>query len=189
MAPDRDVEKNRHSYKEGSLAHGSAWGMREPSYFYNNDNDNDAQAHRGRRGRGSNALSGWLNSFRRDPGRRITPKSVVHSAADHGRAAGVRPATHHGDDDDDDDDDDDADGGDYRGMPTRHPHGHYYDLHAANVGTANTSLVRELKGRHLQMIAIGGSIGTYTFLRQIQVLASDGLLTVVCSGQKAPACL
>lgn len=36
----------------------------------------------------------------------------------------------------------------------------YYDLHAANARTANSALVRDLKGRHLQMIAIGGSIGT-----------------------------
>jgi amino acid transporter len=36
----------------------------------------------------------------------------------------------------------------------------FYDLPAANARTANSALVRELKGRHLQMIAIGGSIGT-----------------------------
>lgn len=35
----------------------------------------------------------------------------------------------------------------------------YYDLKSANARTANTSLSRDLKGRHLQMIAIGGSIG------------------------------
>lgn len=34
-----------------------------------------------------------------------------------------------------------------------------YDVRRAAVQTANTSLVRRLKGRHLQMIAIGGSIG------------------------------
>ncbi|KAF7544071.1 hypothetical protein G7Z17_g10238 [Cylindrodendrum hubeiense] len=37
---------------------------------------------------------------------------------------------------------------------------HHYDLGAANVRTANTALARELKGRHLQMIAFGGSIGS-----------------------------
>jgi amino acid transporter len=37
----------------------------------------------------------------------------------------------------------------------------YYDLKTANSRTANTSLSRELKGRHLQMIAIGGSIGEF----------------------------
>lgn len=35
----------------------------------------------------------------------------------------------------------------------------FYDLPAANARIANSALVRDLKGRHLQMIAIGGSIG------------------------------
>ncbi|KAI1012824.1 hypothetical protein LB504_008504 [Fusarium proliferatum] len=35
----------------------------------------------------------------------------------------------------------------------------HYDVHAANAKTATTPLARELKGRHLQMIAFGGSIG------------------------------
>lgn len=35
----------------------------------------------------------------------------------------------------------------------------FYDLSAANARTASSALVRDLKGRHLQMIAIGGSIG------------------------------
>jgi amino acid transporter len=37
---------------------------------------------------------------------------------------------------------------------------HYYDLRLAALESANTGLARKLKGRHLQMIAIGGSIGT-----------------------------
>lgn len=35
-----------------------------------------------------------------------------------------------------------------------------FDPHAGAVATANSGLARKLKGRHLQMIAIGGSIGT-----------------------------
>lgn len=35
----------------------------------------------------------------------------------------------------------------------------FYDVRAANARTANSGLARDLKGRHLQMIAIGGSIG------------------------------
>lgn len=40
-----------------------------------------------------------------------------------------------------------------------------YDLRAANAKTANTALARELKGRHLQMIAFGGAIGMSLFLQ------------------------
>jgi len=36
---------------------------------------------------------------------------------------------------------------------------HMFDAEAAAAGTANNALARVLKGRHLQMIAIGGSIG------------------------------
>ena len=40
----------------------------------------------------------------------------------------------------------------------------YYDLRAANYRTAHPLLAKELKGRHLQMIAIGGSIGEWLYL-------------------------
>lgn len=39
--------------------------------------------------------------------------------------------------------------------------GRVYDLEGAAQATANSQLARKLKGRHLQMIAIGGSIGRY----------------------------
>lgn len=35
----------------------------------------------------------------------------------------------------------------------------HYDIRTANYRTAHPLLAKELKGRHLQMIAIGGSIG------------------------------
>ena len=37
--------------------------------------------------------------------------------------------------------------------------GHVFDPNIAAEATANSPLARKLKGRHLQMIAIGGSIG------------------------------
>lgn len=38
-------------------------------------------------------------------------------------------------------------------------HGRVFNAQQAAYNTANTSLSRKLKGRHLQMLAIGGSIG------------------------------
>ncbi|KAK9791680.1 putative Amino acid permease-domain-containing protein [Seiridium cardinale] len=52
--------------------------------------------------------------------------------------------------------------------------GRSYDLRAANVRTANTTLVRDLKGRHLQMIAIGGSIGAGLFVASGTALSTGG---------------
>lgn len=39
--------------------------------------------------------------------------------------------------------------------------GKVFDVESAAQATANTALARKLKGRHLQMIAIGGSIGKW----------------------------
>ena len=79
-------------------------------------------------------LRRWLDSFRRDPGPHVTPASPTDAAAPERGRTRVRH--------------------DMR----------YFDPHAANVRTANTQLSRELKARHLQMIAIGGSIGTHSLL-------------------------
>ncbi|KAK4186452.1 amino acid permease-domain-containing protein [Podospora australis] len=129
----------------------------------------------------SRPIRRWLESFRRDPGRRITPVSVVHSIEESNRASLIL-----------------ANGGGFygshssasdrmsalsnpsviiQGVPpgTREGYGrHYFDLHAANVNTANSQLSRELKGRHLQMIAIGGSIGTGLFVASGQSLTAGG---------------
>ncbi|KAG5929792.1 hypothetical protein E4U42_004516 [Claviceps africana] len=51
---------------------------------------------------------------------------------------------------------------------------HYYDLHMAALESVNTGLARKLKGRHLQMIAIGGSIGTGLFVASGKALHSGG---------------
>ncbi|KAI5864998.1 amino acid permease [Durotheca rogersii] len=51
---------------------------------------------------------------------------------------------------------------------------HHYDLRLATLQTAQSHLARKLKGRHLQMIAMGGSIGTGLFVASGRALQVGG---------------
>lgn len=84
-------------------------------------------------------LRSWADGFRRDPNQRITPKDPMSDilVAESGSLL-TQQTSHNG----------------------RSPSGHSYDMRMAALSTAQSSLLRRLKGRHLQMIAIGGSIGT-----------------------------
>lgn len=52
--------------------------------------------------------------------------------------------------------------------------GRVFDPDCAAAATADTPLARRLKGRHLQMIAIGGSIGTGLFVASGKALSEGG---------------
>ncbi|KAI8629282.1 putative amino acid permease [Xylariaceae sp. FL1651] len=101
-------------------------------------------------------LDRFIEGFRRDPTQRITPNdplSEIHAA----EAAQL-----------------------YRPILARNgSQPHYYDLRLATLQTAQSHLARKLKGRHLQMIAIGGSIGTGLFVASGRALESGGPASVL----------
>ncbi|KAK3310104.1 amino acid permease-domain-containing protein [Chaetomium strumarium] len=158
MRPSRDIEMADFGPKEGSWAQGSVLSTRmstRGASAYSRDNG-EQHSHPVRR---------WLDSFRRDPGLHVTPPSAINAAERGPRGSTLRPS-------------DDLPPSER--VPSRDQRtGHYFDLHAANVNTANTLLSRELKGRHLQMIAIGGSIGTGLFVASGKALYTGGPASVL----------
>ncbi|KAH6634382.1 amino acid permease-domain-containing protein [Chaetomium sp. MPI-SDFR-AT-0129] len=154
-------------------------------------------------------VRGWVDSFRRDPGRHVTPAAAITSEDPrqrHRHGHGYGHGTGHGhhehrhrasssvatadasgvgmgtgvlnglDESKSSSSFSSSSAGGRAGRSRggRRGTSHYFDLHAANVGTANTLLSRELKSRHLQMIAIGGSIGTGLFVASGKALHTGG---------------
>ena len=133
-----DIELAAYGGKGGgdSFGQGSSWSIREPFGV------GTVPAWARGRHRQEPPLRRFIDSFKRDPGRRVS----THGIYGHGHPDPYRDQAADSSSDN----------------PREQNHGsHYFDLHAANVRTANTSLARELKGRHLQMIAIGGSVGMF----------------------------
>ena len=104
-------------------------------------------------------LERFVDGFRRDPNQRITPDDPLEAIA-------AEEAHHHP-----------ASQGSI--MAGRSSHGYYYDVRQANLQTAHSHLARRLKGRHLQMIAIGGSIGTGLFVASGRALEVGGPASVL----------
>lgn len=103
--------------------------------------------------RQGSTLSRWVDSFRRDPLTRVTSRNAIRIVERGSEETDVESLPHHRE--------------------------HFFDLHAATVNTAHPLLARELKGRHLQMIAIGGSIGTGLFVASGKALYLGGPASVM----------
>lgn len=144
---ERDIELNILNFKEDyTLANGESYIMREPTYEMP---------------RKEGPWRTWVNSFRRDPHSRMTPKNAFTANPEW-------PAAYPGER-----------GEDVVGEVREHMGRNYFDLRAANYRTAHSLLARELKGRHLQMIAIGGSIGTGLFISSGTALNTGGPASVL----------
>ncbi|CAK7209757.1 histidine permease [Sporothrix bragantina] len=188
--PERSIRGSRFGGGGGSSYMGSE---RRPSFGLGTGNP-----HR------QNTFSRWVNSFRRDPTVHFTPDSVVNArvGSSYGSSVGdgnsrfsgggypMQHMRYDGTIDDNGDGDEDLEfgnagggGGGRRGRAGRGDHGaggsHFYDLRSANLATAHSGLSRELKGRHLQMIAIGGSIGTGLFVASGKALSQGGPASVL----------
>lgn len=165
MTPDRDIELNRLD-RVRSLAEGSSVTVHGgPTSRHASVSDT------GRPGTGPGSHSSsmkagvnrFLDSFRREdspPAHAFGPDAYTDepvSAITASTSGGIPPTMHS-----------------YRGGGGGGGDERYYDLHGASTKTASTLLARELKGRHLQMIAISGSIGTGLFVASGKALSDGG---------------
>ncbi|GAB1318007.1 histidine permease [Madurella fahalii] len=150
MTVDHDIEMNQLGRTQ-SLAEGSSFTVRGPSR-----SSSDA----GRSAAAAAAVGGitgrvgrFLDSFRRDDSSDFA-FHVTDVDADTARNTFRTAST--------------------VSVAREHQGSRYYDLRSANSKTASTLLARELKGRHLQMIAISGSIGTGLFVASGKALSDGG---------------
>lgn len=128
--------------RDGSIAPGSSHTMREPIY------SDSSRLPAGAAGLPPpHRFDRFIDGFRRDPNQRVAPKDPFEympageAGAGAGAGAGLGPAAFH--------------------RTAAHGTSAPYDVRWANLQTSRSHLARRLKGRHLQMIAIGGSIGTF----------------------------
>ncbi|KAK3314327.1 amino acid permease-domain-containing protein [Apodospora peruviana] len=153
MTIDRDIELNALSHTH-SLAEGSSFtypGGGPPNGY------GDRAPTRGGREAFQSKLNRFVDSFRREDG--VNVHVTDTDAVINGNRFGG------------------SDGNDARSR--EHNGTRYYDIKSANKGAATTLLARELKGRHLQMIAIGGSIGTGLFVASGKALSQGGPASVL----------
>ncbi|KAG6003518.1 hypothetical protein E4U21_001918 [Claviceps maximensis] len=147
-SPSRDIELNDFSppLKKDSFTHGSSYSMRGQDFYYHDDDHGETALPRFHR---------FLDSFKRDENSSFFPTSHLSQVDSYSH-----PVT--------------ATASATTSMGIRRLGPHYYDLHMAALESAHTGLARKLKGRHLQMIAIGGSIGTGLFVASGKALHTGG---------------
>lgn len=102
----------------------------------------------------------WIDGFRRDPNSSIIPRDPMEDMLDEIGSIDARPPL-------------------LRGSSSSGSGSPYYDMRGAALRTAQSGLARKLKGRHLQMIAIGGSIGTGLFVASGRALQLGGPASVL----------
>lgn len=166
MTLDRDIELAQLG-RTRSLAEGSSYTMRGPGRMSDADRygptDADASARPTSKIDFKGRLGEFVDSFRREEPMpdhgfdfRVTDADANGHDGYYAAGRGPVPSVHR-----------------------EHQGERYYDLRAANTKTASTLLARELKGRHLQMIAIGGSIGTGLFVASGKALSEGGPASVL----------